>query len=53
MPVSKRARARGAWFAILTIFLLSVGQLECLAASIIGVVTDATGKKVTGAKIIL
>jgi iron complex outermembrane receptor protein/vitamin B12 transporter len=53
MSVSKRTRARGAWFAFITTFLLSVCQLQCLAASISGVVTDATGKKVTGAKIVL
>ena len=53
MPVFKRTRARGAWFAIITVVLLFVCQYECLAASISGVVTDLTGKKVTGAKIVL
>jgi len=53
MSVSKRTRARGAWLALITAILLSVCPLQSLAASISGVVTDATGKKVTGAKIVL
>ena len=53
MPISKLTRSRSVWFAFLTTFLFSVCALQCLAASIRGVVTDASGSKVTGAKVVL
>ena len=53
MPVFKRTRVHSAWFAVPITFLFSVCTLQTLAASIRGVVSDASGSKVTGANVVL
>jgi len=55
VPISARLRARlsHALPRIFALFLLLAGVSFCAAASIRGVVTDASGAKVTGANVVL
>ena len=53
MPVPKYTRTRRVYSAFLMAALFAVCATHCVAASIRGVVTDASGSKITGANVVL